>query len=274
MCVAAIVARKRKGRRVFNLRYDCRVVLNDSLPLPRKPCGTATGWALTVLSACLAGMLAGAVSGAEIEQRGQEDWPTANHFRIRYASEAPARQPVLLESKFPSDFDPDSVRVLKEGSAEIIPAKVDWRAGTARISWISTGAASLLRLLRRARPRRDRAPRCAGHGRAPATASATDEPASSGRLAVGLWAHPVALDFDGDGAMDLIVVVPGPSLQRHLPVPQSRHQRGAALRSRRVARPRARRTSWPPISTATARSTWSSAAATTATCARTASRSS
>jgi FG-GAP-like repeat len=172
--------------------------------MSRKPCGTATGWALTVLSVFLAGMLAGAVSGAEIEQRGQADWPTANHFRIRYASEAPARQPVLLESKLPGDFDPDSVRVLKEGSAEIVPAKVDWRAGTARISWLSTGAAAYVVYFDRAgrgETKRLPAPAMIGTGDRISYGRA----GVRGRLAVGLWAYPAAIDFNDDGAMDLIV---------------------------------------------------------------------
>ncbi len=157
-----------------------------------------------VFSALLAGMLGGAVSGAEIEQRGAADWPTANHFRVRYLSQAAARQPVLFESQFPGDFDPDSVRVLKEGSAEIVPAKVDWRTGSARISWLSSGAGNYFVYFDRG-----------GHGETkrlvePAMVGTGDRISYGragvrGRLAVGLWAYPAAIDFNGDGAMDLIV---------------------------------------------------------------------
>ena len=43
-----------------------------------------------------------------------------------------------------------------------------------------------------------------------------------GRLAVGLWAHPVAIDLDEDGKVDLIVGCPDRPYNGHVLLPQYR----------------------------------------------------
>lgn len=144
------------------------------------------------------------ISSAQIEQRGAADWPTANHFRLRYASQSPPGQPVLLETQLPAGFSPDSARVVAEGSSEVLPAKVDWRVPHARISWLSTGAETYFiyfdqdgqgETVRLPEPAMIGAGERVTYGRT----------GVRGRLAVGLWAYPVAFDFDEDGAIDLIV---------------------------------------------------------------------
>lgn len=145
-----------------------------------------------------------ATAPAQLEHRGAADWPTSNHFRVRHASNVPANQPVLLETEFPAGLSPDSVRVLAEGSAEVLLSKVDWRVPEARISWLSTGAENYFVYFDKAgEGETERQPE-------PAMLGAGDRITygrlgARGRLAVGLWAYPVAFDFDEDGATDLIV---------------------------------------------------------------------
>ncbi len=139
-----------------------------------------------------------------IEKRGEAKWPTANHYRIRFDTSAGTGVPVLLTAELPADFNPDSVRVLAERSKEILPAKVEWTVPAARISWLSTGAGIYYVYFdvgKNGETRRLLEPAMIGAGERISFGRA----GVRGKLSVGLWAHPAALDFDGDGAIDLIV---------------------------------------------------------------------
>ncbi len=161
------------------------------------------------LGVCLTLLLAAAATGAQpaiegIERRGAANWPTANHWRVRVASDRPAAVPVWMDSPLPADFNPDSVRVLVEGTNAVVPAKVEWRRPNARISWLSTGARAYVVYFdvagggESARPTE---PAMIGTG----DRLTYGRPGVRGRLAVGLWSHPAPMDFDRDGNMDLIV---------------------------------------------------------------------
>src|SRR5262245_25849228 len=80
------------------------------------------------------------IQAANIETRGAASWPTRDQMRLTVPVNRPSGVPVLLVEMLPPGFNPDSVRILREGSQEIILSKVDWRTPEARISWISTGA--------------------------------------------------------------------------------------------------------------------------------------
>ena len=108
---------------------------------------------------------------------------------------APAGQPVAVDLDFPSPF----AEVLYSGRA--VPVKVEYRAPRARISFVSQGP---------------------GEYTINPTQSLENEPAMVGtgdrltygrpnvraRLGVGLYAHPGAIDMDGDGDFDLILNCP------------------------------------------------------------------
>jgi hypothetical protein len=90
----------------------------------------------------LCATLACTLSAAEIEKRGASTWPTQNHFRVSVTARIATGSPVLYTGAMPAGFNPDSVRVRAYGNDAEIPAKVDWRVPTAKISWLSTGPAS------------------------------------------------------------------------------------------------------------------------------------
>lgn len=156
----------------------------------------AMRWFL-IACACLA-------PAAEIEHRGGASWPTANRMRLAVDVEAPAGRPVLAEARFPERFNPDSLRVIGPGPHPALPAKVEWRNPRAQIRWISRGAGAYhVYFDVRGSGESERPPE-------PAMIGAGDRMTygrrgARGRLSVGLWAYPAALDFDGDGAIDLVV---------------------------------------------------------------------
>src|SRR5437016_3061069 len=79
-------------------------------------------------------------SSIKIEERGEAFWPTANFLRFLQTDSTPKGRPVWIDVELPEKFNPDSVRVLPERIPFAIPAKIEWRAPKARISWVSTGA--------------------------------------------------------------------------------------------------------------------------------------
>jgi hypothetical protein len=143
-----------------------------------------------------------------IERRGRAEWPTRNQMRIAVAVAAPTGRPVLVKDIVPAGFNPDSVRVISAASPAIIPAKVEWQTPGVEVRWISRGPGTYYlyfdvqgsgeskRLLQ---PAMTGAGDRITYGRAGA----------KGWLSLGLRAYPAALDFDGDGNLDLIVSCAG-----------------------------------------------------------------
>jgi len=163
---------------------------------------------LLVAAACLA-------QASPIEQRGNAAWPTRNHLRIAVQVDLPSGRPVLLTHDVPAGFNPDSVRVIRSTSPEVIPAKVEWRVPQMKVSWLSKGPGAYhayFDIGRAGETARLAEPAMVGTG----------DPISYGRasvrghLGVGLWSHPAALDFDGDGNIDLVVSCAGPSAGTYL----------------------------------------------------------
>jgi len=147
---------------------------------------------------------------SEIEKRSAPNsagWATANHYRIRVESTAPAPTPMLSHPKLPPDFSPDSLRVVEAVSGRFLPAKVEWRPPLARIAWRSTGVPAYFiyfDLGHNGETKRLVEPAMVGAG----DRVSFGRPGVRAKLSVGLWPHPVALDFDRDGATDVIVGCP------------------------------------------------------------------
>src|SRR5689334_22133018 len=146
-------------------------------------------------------------SSVKIEHRGQARWPTANFLRFLQTDSTSKGRPVWEDTELPDKFNPDSVRVLVKGSVLAIPAKIEWRPPKARISWISTGAPEYsvyFDLENGGETYRAPEPAMLGTG----DRVTYGRLGVRGKLGVGLWAHPAALDFDYDGNIDLIVSCP------------------------------------------------------------------
>ena len=146
-------------------------------------------------------------SSVKIEQRDEALWPTANFLRFRQPDSTPKGHPVWVDTDLPAKFNPDSVRVLADGSPIAISSKTEWRAPQARIAWISTGASVYsvyFDLENAGETRRAPEPAMLGTG----DRVTYGRLGARGKLAVGLWAHPAAIDFDYDGNTDLIVSCP------------------------------------------------------------------
>ena len=69
-------------------------------------------------------------------------WAAENHLQVRHESKAAPGVPVAADFEAPAGFNPDSVRVMAEGSSKLIPSKTEWRVPKARVSFRSTGAAA------------------------------------------------------------------------------------------------------------------------------------
>ncbi|MEZ5354942.1 MAG: VCBS repeat-containing protein [Bryobacteraceae bacterium] len=140
-----------------------------------------------------------------IEQRGNSAWPNANHFRFLHESDAAAGAPIWVDAELRGGLNPDSVRVT-DVAGRLARAKVDWRTPHARISWLATRGPYQVYFDtgRNGETERLAEPAMTGAGDRLAYGRA----GVRGKLAVGLWAHPVAVDLDRDGNPDLIVGCP------------------------------------------------------------------
>jgi hypothetical protein len=160
------------------------------------------------MRAILLFVAAGCLSPAAIiEKRTGDAWPTRNSMRFAVSVTAPRGTPVAATESLARNFNPDSVRVIGPVSREIIPSKVDWRIPRVRVSWVSRGAGTYhvyFDVHGAGETERMADPAMVGAGDRITFGRA----GVRGRLSVGLWAHPVALDFDGDGNIDLIVGCP------------------------------------------------------------------
>ncbi len=158
-------------------------------------------------------LLAVPLFGAEytIEKRDNAaaalGWTTANSYRVVVKSSAAKGAPVLFELELPAAFNPDSVRVIQRGTARLVPAKVDWRVPQASISWRTRGPGTYDiyfdhgdsgETKRLAEPAMVGAGERITYGRV----------GVRGKVAVGLQPHAAAIDFDEDGATDLIMSCP------------------------------------------------------------------
>lgn len=148
------------------------------------------------------------LSAQTIERRANTDpWPTANHFRTRVTSTAPAGTPIATDFTPAAGFNPDSVRVTAQASAQPIPAKTDFRNPEARVSFRSTGAPAYWIYFdesNHGETHRLTAPAMVGTGDRITFGRA----GVRGRVAVGLQPRPAALDADGDGDTDLVISCP------------------------------------------------------------------
>jgi hypothetical protein len=145
-----------------------------------------------------------AASAAPVEHRGGAAWPTRNQMRIAAKVTAPAGEPVLVIDKAPTGLNPDSVRVMAANSSGVIPSKVDWRDPELRMSWISRGPGAYhvyFDVRGSGETERLAEPAMVGTG----DRMTYGRRGVRGRLSVGLWSFPAAIDMDGDGNLDLIV---------------------------------------------------------------------
>jgi hypothetical protein len=154
-------------------------------------------------------LVPGLLAAAEpaIERRGDAKWPGRNHFRVAVPVSQGAGRPVLLTRNLPVAFNPNSVRVFGPTPSAPAPAKVEWRTPRVEVCWRSAGPGTYHVYFDEG---------VAGEtarAREPAMVGAGDRitfgrSGVKGDLAVGLWAYPGLLDFDGDGKWDLVVSSP------------------------------------------------------------------
>lgn len=116
-----------------------------------------------------------------------------------YEVKAPPGHPIRVEIDIPQSFNPNAVAVSLGG--RLLEAKIEWQAPKARISWISIGPGEYAISIDGSKEGRNREPAMVGTG----DRITFGRRGVRGLLAVGLYAHPGAIDVDSDGALDLIV---------------------------------------------------------------------
>ncbi len=123
------------------------------------------------------------------------------------AVDAPAGTPVRLEIPGARGFSPDSVRLYEEDSRKPIPVKVEFRRPSAMLYFVSTGAGKYVATwdsFAQGETERQAAPAMVGSGDRVTYGRA----GVRGKLAVGLYSHAAAFDWDNDGDLDLLVASP------------------------------------------------------------------
>ncbi len=121
--------------------------------------------------------------------------------------DSPAGVPVRIEIPVTRGFNADSVRFYEEATRTPIPVKVDYRRPTAWLHFVSTGAKAYVATwdtFGQGETERVAAPAMVGSG----DRVTYGRVGVRGKLAVGLYSHAIALDWDNDGDMDLIVASP------------------------------------------------------------------
>ena len=121
--------------------------------------------------------------------------------------DSPAGTPVRLEVPAARGFAPDSLRLYEEETKKPIAVKVEFQRPSAWIYFVSTGATRYVATwdgFGGGETERQAAPAMVGSGDRVTYGRA----GVRGKLAVGLYSHAAALDWDNDGDLDLLVASP------------------------------------------------------------------
>jgi len=121
--------------------------------------------------------------------------------------DTPGGVPVRLEIPVSRGFSPDSLRLYEETGRKPVPVKVEYRRPSAILYFVSTGARKYLATwdtMGLGETERVAAPAMVGSG----DRVTYGRTGVRNKLAVGLYSHAAALDWDGDGDLDLIVASP------------------------------------------------------------------
>ncbi|MFN0103733.1 MAG: FG-GAP repeat domain-containing protein [Bryobacteraceae bacterium] len=123
------------------------------------------------------------------------------------AVDSPAGTPVRLEIPAARGFSVDSLRLYEEAGRKPIPVKVEYRRPSAVLHFVSTGAGKYVATWDAfGQGETERIPALAMVGSGDRVTYGRT--GVRGKLAVGLYSHPAAIDWDNDGDLDLLVASP------------------------------------------------------------------